>query len=357
MSFRVQNIVLSSKIPATPRLVLHALAWWANHDGSNVFPKVEDVAARAGLSVRQTQRVMAELRRRGFLVLLRESNGRPGEANRYRIDLDVVIGAKVSERVSDCHPLEPCDGCQDVTPTGDKTGMDGCQDVTPRVTLLSPLIDNPSLNSSEPVTTRAREASLPVQKSLMLPIACEPAVCELDGFATKIWPAIIGWPNLSAQISEKRTRAAWERRHVDLPDDDTLAACARLHGRKLGAEAAKRRNPADMPVVWPHNWLDRDEGWKAYLLEVQRDGAAPGPQICALSDDHRARLARCGFSPAIIATWFGDAAIDDGPPTVFWLKRPFAARWVENNYGGALRREWGNDLQIATGDQKSTRAA
>lgn len=183
MSFVVRDLVLASPaLKPVPKLVLSALAHWAQDDGTRVFPKVPDVAEKCGLSVRTVQRAIASLVDEKILVVVQLSTGRPGQANHYRIDLDVLMGG----RVSTCHPSgdEPGgDGCHPVTrqdETGDRAGADGCQDVPTRVTHRSPVIENDQSSNqrnSENARGRAREpqgARAPAQRSMLLTLPNTP---------------------------------------------------------------------------------------------------------------------------------------------------------------------------------------
>jgi hypothetical protein len=65
--------------------VLLALADHADDDGSNVFPSIAYTAWKTNYKERQVRRIVAALRERGILVLVREaSRHRPNE---YRIDV------------------------------------------------------------------------------------------------------------------------------------------------------------------------------------------------------------------------------------------------------------------------------
>ena len=87
MSVKVMAQVWELNLPTTKKLVLLALADHANDQGEKVYPSVARVAWKSGLSIRQTRRVMAQLRDVDhLLVLVREGDGR-GHPNQYRIDL------------------------------------------------------------------------------------------------------------------------------------------------------------------------------------------------------------------------------------------------------------------------------
>src|SRR5258708_6330218 len=113
MSFPILDLVLgNNSLPVLQKHVLAALAFWAKDDGSSVHPKVHDVAERCGMSVRQVQRCIRSLEDAGILVVVTMASGKRGQANHWKIDLQVLTGA----RVSICHPSGANeDGCQSVT--------------------------------------------------------------------------------------------------------------------------------------------------------------------------------------------------------------------------------------------------
>jgi len=63
------------------------LADQADGEGGKVFPSIPFIATLARLSERQTQYVMRDLERVGFLILEKKGGGR-GNPSRYRIDLE-----------------------------------------------------------------------------------------------------------------------------------------------------------------------------------------------------------------------------------------------------------------------------
>jgi len=85
MSIKVTSQVWDLQLSHAQRLVLLALADYADETGGHVYPSVMRVAWKAGYSKRQTQRIMRGLEESGLLVLVAEANGiRP---TTYRIDV------------------------------------------------------------------------------------------------------------------------------------------------------------------------------------------------------------------------------------------------------------------------------
>lgn len=75
-------------------LVAIALADNAHRDGTNIFPGVDEVAARTKLSRRAVQLHMAKMVASGWLVLVRKSTGRRGDTNEYRISPEWLAGGE-----------------------------------------------------------------------------------------------------------------------------------------------------------------------------------------------------------------------------------------------------------------------
>lgn len=91
MSFELQDRVVRTDFDATPALksvkkhkvVVLALASYANDDGSQCFPAQKNLAIRAGSNSRSVQRALAALIAAGIVEIERAGTGR--DTNHYRI--------------------------------------------------------------------------------------------------------------------------------------------------------------------------------------------------------------------------------------------------------------------------------
>lgn len=83
MSAKVMGRVWDLKLPQNQLIVLLAMADHADHEGGSIFPGTPLIAWKAGLSEKQTQRIIKGLVASGILV---EQSAKPGQKKVYRID-------------------------------------------------------------------------------------------------------------------------------------------------------------------------------------------------------------------------------------------------------------------------------
>jgi len=79
--------VFSLELSQSEKLVLLAMADHAKDDGTRVFPSVARIAWKVDLSTRQVQRIIAQLKIKGLLVIMRKGNSRFKFSTEYRINL------------------------------------------------------------------------------------------------------------------------------------------------------------------------------------------------------------------------------------------------------------------------------
>lgn len=260
MSIRVMTAVWDSDAyEGGTLLVLLALADWAADDGGKVFPKMQTLAHKARLSVRGAQVCMARLRDDGVIVEV--SPARRGKGTEYKIMLD---------RVKDLHRND----CTAIS-SGEVTDAVGVQSATVGVQSDVSHIDNHQEPSVEP--SYAREDAPQV------------------GWK-KVWQAFKTWPGIPAGASEFRARAAFDRMEPILPAD--LLDRIRAHGDEIVRQnAARGARVGGLLVTHPHNWLERDRGWEAYVPEK-----LPSPEQIADAKDRSDRLMRRGkYAPGMAA--------------------------------------------------------
>jgi hypothetical protein len=119
-------------------LVLLALSDWAHDDGSRVFPTVDQVAAKARMTVRNVQYALRRLKGDGMLCVVENGIGGRGKPTEYRIDV---------ERVKNLRREKGANGSEERVKTEARKGAKSDIPPTP------PLEDNhhkPSLNPPRP---------------------------------------------------------------------------------------------------------------------------------------------------------------------------------------------------------------
>lgn len=139
------------------KLVLMALCDCANDRGGSCFPAVGTLARKASISVRQTQRVLADLRQGGWIEI--EANHAGGRhTRRYAINVDVLRAAAELDTSRD-DKLAPLanrpSGAANRHPCGDTSRhRRGATGVTAGVTPVAPeLLLDPSVDPSNTTTT------------------------------------------------------------------------------------------------------------------------------------------------------------------------------------------------------------
>lgn len=356
MSFPVRDLVLSHKgLPGGQKHVLAALSFWAKHDGTGVYPRVQEVADRCGMSVRQVQRCIRAMEDTEILVVVSRSSGKRGQSNHWNIDLEVLTGA----RVSICHPSrQGDDGCQSVTRddrTGDTSGPDGCHFGRDGVTLMSPPIDNHQVsNHQENNTQRARE---PVQRNLnlMSPITGDKPVYP-TGFEL-IWTELSRCPGFTALMGKHEAFLAYEAL-ADRPSDAEFCRAARGYGRHLAQENARRPASSPHPMLSPVNWFAKYRF--AQFLDTPDPLGMPADDPPTIEQADRARLLEGGFSGPEIDVWFGHAAFAvRGDELHITVRKPFIRNWVANHFVARLEKAWTDHgtLSVHVLDVSQERAA
>lgn len=117
MSIRLMSAVWVLPITPAPKLVLLALADWANDGGRQCFPSIRSIAARACISERQAQRHMRALEAAGWLsVSGAEAGG--ATSRRYRLAAARMYAALAEVEAAKAVGRET-DGRGDTSVTGD----------------------------------------------------------------------------------------------------------------------------------------------------------------------------------------------------------------------------------------------
>lgn len=306
-------------------LVLLALADWASDDGTHIFPKMATLAQKARLSHRQAQNCIKQLRDDG--VLEEVACARRGRGTEYRLIID---------RVKELHRNNCAANISDETDSA--KGVQSAASVG--VQSISPPIEEPSVEPSENHHSDAREVSE-------------------EGFVP-IWAAFQAWPGLSAGATEARARAAYGRMRAELPPDPELIACIAAQGRAYVEENRKRGSRlGPLALPYPHNWLERDRGWKSHLAvvraEPERIAAAALKSSAAragLPSSVLAKLNANGIDDTLIDAWFDGVVFEHGPPPRLTVPGEFKRNYIRNNFRGKLERALGPDVVVDLADER-----
>lgn len=155
MSGYLQGQVWFRDVRGSERDVLLAMADHGDDDGTRIFPSVDYLSWKVGISRRQVQRIVSGLREKGALIVVREATRY--EPTHYRMELDALPAKpKYEPKNRDDVDVTPADS------RGDKSPPSGVTDPAARGDVqMSP---EPSGEPSEKPSTsnrRARERSDP----------------------------------------------------------------------------------------------------------------------------------------------------------------------------------------------------
>ena len=168
------------------RLLALALADCANPDGTRVFPSVALLAQMSAQSQRSVQRQITAMLATGWLVLVRRSSGRPGDATEYRISPQWIAGGEPVPP-----PATPDRATRKKPVTGDKLAPVQAVDKSPR--RVTPEVETGdtavSPNPSIPVIEENPPTPLPGGARVKTPEPEDPAADEAQAVQAA-WLAI-----------------------------------------------------------------------------------------------------------------------------------------------------------------------
>jgi hypothetical protein len=157
-----------------------------------------------------------------------------------------------------------------------------------------------------------------------------------DGFAELLAVGGERWRGMRSD----RARPEWDARLNDGVPPPLLVAAARAYF--AWREGEDKRTGRVGTVVSPVTFLRSH--WTQFRasaeLAVER-AAQTGPEWGEYSE----RLADL-LGPAVFASWFANATLDDGPPVTITVEKVFVAKWITTNFHSALRRVFGEDVAV-----------
>jgi hypothetical protein len=91
MSILLMSRVFATNLQPSKKIVLLALADFANDDGRNIFPSVATIARKSSLSHRSVQSILGDFLRSGILRVIKNPlGGAPGKTRHLQIDLTAL---------------------------------------------------------------------------------------------------------------------------------------------------------------------------------------------------------------------------------------------------------------------------
>lgn len=152
MSNKILNAVWEGAPYKGPTFcVLLALADWASDDADNLFPKVSQLMHKARLGETATRECLKQLIADGVLKQIEWATGRPGVANRYALNLKIVLGWKSPQTGSRREGVAKGEGFAEEGGTGSPKTQTGSPEV--------PCIDKP-LSNNHHITTLIAETDV-----------------------------------------------------------------------------------------------------------------------------------------------------------------------------------------------------
>lgn len=148
--------------------------------------------------------------------------------------------------------------------------------------------------------------------------------------------------------SKLKARQAWVKtRHVR-PADDVLIAAHAAYRASVAAENARRKQErpprAAQALCHPETFL-LDQRWEGFV-----EAATAAPVTADAGPDWGADGAALAelIGPGAMAGWFADATLDRGAggAVTITVVKPFAARWIEDKFMGALVRVFGDGVRV-----------
>jgi len=340
-------------------LVLLALADAGDHNGENIFPSVEYLAAKCRQSVRATQDALKRLREDGIIIRVDEDGMPIGEGvnlgGRSRF-VHYVIDLERVQELQGLHEQEnpDCDACR-----FQKRRKKRMQNLhrSPTQTVQMPTrkgaesdsayrepSEEPSLNSL------GGESEMPLFGTEK---TASPPVPTWD----QIWAAFRRWPGFRRDSSEEAAKQAYQSIQLSKspPTPAEMIAAIDAHGRWIEEENERRPSSAGpLLVQHPRTWL-REGAYKGYLEQMapKHDIDIELDRLRARIGHHVGRLLHAGIESAEILSWFADCeVVEDGKSVEFVYTKAFRASWVRNNYRTRLDREYGQDVVIRLAEEK-----
>ncbi len=175
MSWRACKRVWDSFRPGGAlKLTLLALADYGDPNGDRIYPSMQALAAKVGMSEAQARRYVGRLVRMGAIECVRNLyGGKPGATRHYRIVFDALTGCEHATRRGGTNaPREVQDGLHTCAETGCKDARDGLQ------TSTETGCEHATQTESEPKVNRLKNRERAIASPLPLDFRPSLADCE-----------------------------------------------------------------------------------------------------------------------------------------------------------------------------------
>lgn len=105
MSIQLMSLTFMVDMPPSKKIVLLALCDRADDDGGSLHPSVRNIAKKASMSERQTQRMMRELENDGYLLVIGNKKGGRGVSRLYQINVRALRIASKEKKDDNLTPF------------------------------------------------------------------------------------------------------------------------------------------------------------------------------------------------------------------------------------------------------------
>ena len=125
MSIKVMTMVFD-RYPegGSERLLALALADHARDDGTRIWPSMAELARKTMQSTRTVQRQVRRMVEIGWLQVVAETNGRPGQTNEYRINPVWISGGVLGQTGDKVSPVDEAETGDSLSPVGGAESVD-----------------------------------------------------------------------------------------------------------------------------------------------------------------------------------------------------------------------------------------
>jgi len=404
MSITLMSRAFETALAPSHKITLLALCDYSDDKGENIWPSIPTIARRATLSERQAQRVVHELERQGWIVVVGNALGGAGRSRRYRINVAFLVeqaaAAVRAAAMADQNERGSEEGVgEQVTAPGEHGGD-----------ILAPLGDrqmgdNPSPFGNEekgdnltPLDVKSGDnlTSLPGERVTPTAQRVTPTTQKGDAHVTRstINPSIEPRDTPNKKTDDKNLPSSGSGSGDAIQPDEVTKAFEFWNGicPPLGLVVAERLSRGRRELIAERlaevggivGWRrviqriarsaflcgENKKGWKAdidFVLDERhflklseggfddREAPSPGddgPEASSIRPDLLAKLRRGGlFTPNDIRRWIEPCTLTEqaiAAPT------KFMADYIENKFGNWLRRAFGDAFEIIVAPQPAT---
>ena len=185
MSITLMSLAFRLSVPITPKMVLLALCDWADDEGQRVYPSIKKLSLKSSLSERQTQRVVHDLIREGWIDLVGNENGGGRNTRQYAINVEALQLGFVKNRGAILSPQQngvtdessgvtnnENRGAIDVTQSIREPSIDPLLNLTPKKPAVPPMFEK-FMDAFPKHRKDTKEKSLPAYKKAITKITEE----------------------------------------------------------------------------------------------------------------------------------------------------------------------------------------